>query len=417
MKVILSAYECRPNVGSEFGLGWAWASELSAMGHEIWVITLSNNQAQIELELKRRPQPNLHFVYCEMVPWLPWAYKITNLMRSQFAAQIVAHIAKIWWQWDAYLIAKLLTQDVKFDLVHHVTNSMVRRPSFMGLLGIPFIFGPLAGGVKTPWSLRKSYPSIGLLQDLSRDLANAWVRFDPLMKLSFASALKIYCRSKQTQAVIPKLYRSKSEVIFDIGTDKIIENLQIVEYSSTEKEIFRVVFVGRFLYWKGIHLGLEAFAQLHQKIPNSIFTVVGSGREQPWLQKLARQLGIEKAVNWIPWIEQNELSSVYLKHDVLLFPSLRDSGGLVVTEALSHGLPVVCLDLGGPGVMVDNTCGRVIKTDKLGESEVILALSGALVELAENSELRQSLSKGALTRVTKFTFKDVVDQIYREFMV
>lgn len=417
MKVILSAYECQPNVGSEFGLGWAWASQLAAMGHEIWVITLSDNQTQIELELKRQPRPNLHFVYCKMVPWLPWAYKITNLMRSQIAAKTVAQLAKIWWQWDAYLIAKLLTQEVEFDLVHHVTNSMVRRHSFMGFLGIPFIFGPLAGGVTTPWSLRRSYPTIGLLNDLIRDLANAWVRFDPLMNLSFAAALKIYCDSTQTQKLIPPVYQSKSVVVFSVPNGEIIQATPQFPKDAAESGLFRVLYVGRFLYWKGLHLALKAFSQLHQKFPRTSFTLIGEGREQAWLQGLVEQLGIEKAIDWIPWMERKKLREVYLQHDTFLFPSLHDTSPNVILESLCHGLPVVCLDLGGPGVMVDNTCGRVIETNGLGESEVILALSNALLELAENPELRQRLSKGALTQTHKFAFKNVVEQIYREFMV
>lgn len=156
MKVLLSAFECSPNTGSEFGRGWAWASGLAAQGYEIWVITLIDNQEKIELQLRRKPIPNLHFIYCKMPSWLPWAYKVANLMRSNFAALIAAQIAKICWQWDAYRLVKPLTKKIKFDLVHHVTNTNIRRPSFMGLLGIPFILGPLAGGVSTPWALSKT---------------------------------------------------------------------------------------------------------------------------------------------------------------------------------------------------------------------------------------------------------------------
>lgn len=417
MRVLLSAYECQPNIGSEFAWGWSWAMELAAMGHEIWVITLSDNQAKIEEELRRKPNLRLHFIYCKMTSWLPWAYKVTNLMRSPIAAQMVAQGAKTWWQWEAYQNAKILTKEVEFDLVHHVTNSMIRRPSFMGCLGIPFIFGPLSGGVKAPWSLRKSYPSIGWLSDLLRDLANAWIRFDPLMHLSFASALKIYCDSTETLRLIPKVYQSKSMILFSVHNWEMSQDSTIIQRESTETESFRVLYVGRFLYWKGIHLGLKAFAQLHQKIPYARLTLIGAGRQQDWLRGVAAQLNIEEAIDWIPWMEQKRLSSAYLQHDVLLFPSLHDTCPRVILESLHHSLPIVCLDLGGPGVMVNETCGRVIKIDGLAEEAVILALSSALRELAANSELRQRLSQGALERGTKFVFKDVVKQVYREFMV
>ncbi|MGB5635823.1 MAG: glycosyltransferase, partial [Waterburya sp.] len=309
MKILLIAFECEPNRGSEFGRGWVWANELASTGHEIWVITCSNNQPKVEKELQINHRNNLHFIYCKQVSWLPWAYKVINTIPSSFGAKMVSQVAKTWWQWDVYQIAKSLTQELQFDLVHHVTNTTVRRPSFMGLLGIPFILGPLAGGVRTPWFLRKSYPLIGWLSDLFRDLANGWVKFDPLMHLTFAKATKIYCDSKQTQVLIPKLYRSKSEVVFSMPTYEIAEIPQVMGRDSTEKEIFRVLFVGRFLYWKGIHLALKAFAQLRQKIPSARFTMIGDGREQAWLQGFTKKFGVEEAVDWIPWMERKELIS------------------------------------------------------------------------------------------------------------
>ena len=417
MKILLSAFNCQPGVGSEEGRGWCWVNQLALMRHEIWVITCSNNQPEIEKELQKNPKHNLHFIYCKKANWLPWAYQLSNAIHSPLGAKIISQTAKTWWQWDAYQIAKSLTQEVKFDLVHHVTNTTIRRPSFMGLLKIPFILGPLAGGVKTPKYLTKSYPLIGKLSDFLRDLANTWIRFDPLMHLTLNNAIKIYCDSEQTQMLLPKIYRFKSEVLFSMPTREITTIPQVIEPDSREKEIFRVLYVGRFLYWKGLHLALKAFAQLYQKNFNASFTLIGKGQQQAWLQGYAKQLNIEEAIDWKPWMEWKQLSSAYLQHDVLLFPSLHDMGGNVVLESLNHGLPVVCLDLGGPGVMVDDTCGRVIGTDGLSEETVVFGLSNALVELAENLELRHRLSKGALIRATQFSFKNILNYIYSEIDV
>ena len=413
MKVLISAFACQPNKGSEYGRGWGWATELAKIGHQVWVITWSHTRSQIEQELEANLIPNLHFVYCDKATWVPKAYKFVRAIRIPLGPGIVWNLSCTWWQWDAYQLAKSLHKEIAFDLVHHVTNTTIRRGSFMGLLNIPFILGPLAGGVKTPWSLRKGFSFKGKFIELIRDLNNSLVKFDPLMHLTFAKAEKIYCDSRQTQKLIPKLYRSRSKVVFSMPTPQIIGNIYEIEQNTIE-EIFRVLFVGRFLHWKGIHLGLIAFARLHQKIPGSRFTIIGTGSERNRLQKLTKQLGIEEVVDWIPWMEQKKLSSVYFQHDVFLFPSLHDMGGNVVLESLHHGLPVVCLDIGGPGVMVDETSGRVIKTDKLEEEAVIERLSNALIELAENSERRQQLSTGASARPSEFAFKDVVKNIYVE---
>lgn len=123
-------------------------------------------------------------------------------------------------------------------------------------------------------------------------------------------------------------------------------------------------------------------------------------------------MGVKDAIEWVPWMNHEELSSAYLQHDVFLFPSLHDMGGSVILEAFAHGLPVVCLDLGRPGVMVNETCGRVIRTGGLREEEVIQLISDSLIELATDPELRYRLSEGAQSRTSQFIWRDVVKQVY-----
>ena len=81
---------------------------------------------------------------------------------------------------------------------------------------------------------------------------------------------------------------------------------------------------------------------------------------------------------------------------------------------MGRGLPVVCLDLGGPGIIVDDTCGRLVAVAGRSENEVVHALSDALVQLASCPELRQKLSEGARSRAREYTWEKVVGRIYRD---
>ncbi len=114
----------------------------------------------------------------------------------------------------------------------------------------------------------------------------------------------------------------------------------------------------------------------------------------------------------LPWQNQGRLQQLYREHDLLLFPSLRDSRGMVVLEALSHGLPVMCLNLGGPGVAVDENCGRVIATSGCAEPEVVEAMARAMQELWRDSELLRRLSDGARRRVAAFSWSRKVRWVY-----
>lgn len=295
-----------------------------------------------------------------------------------------------------------------FDLVHHVTFVSVRQPSFMGNLGIPFIFGPVAGGEKAPWRLRFGFGWRGFAADAIRDLGNLVVWFDPLMRRTFAQAIQIYATSEQTRNVIPKQYRQKSSVQLAIATDQAAKSEARLANFKPHRHL-RILYVGHFLYLKGMHLGLRAFARLLKEYPTARLTMVGKGPDEARWHKLANDLGINSHIDWQPWMPQAELAGLFIAHDVFFFPSLRDSGGMVVLEALSYGLPVVCLKLGGPGEMVNAATGIVVDPmiDPVG------GMTKGLLQLAADPELRTRLGVNARAQALNATWEKVAAIVYQ----
>lgn len=401
MRILLSAYACEPNRGSEPEVGWSWAMELCRMGHEVWVLTRSNNRSGIETFLSQRDSiPNLHFLYYDLPT--AWTRKWKKWPGGLYLYYFL-------WQWGAYRLAKKAHRAKRFDCVHHITFASVRQPSFMGNLDAPFIFGPVGGGERAPWPLRKGYGIRGRIVDAIRDASNWLVRLDPFMHETFRRAQSIYACTLQTKEVIPERYQEKVRLQLAIGIK--CKNGNGVERAKLDNnDSFRILFVGRFLYWKGMHLGMAAFKKLVSEFPNARLTMVGKGPDGHRWKLLAQRLGIESRIDWIPWIEKNELPAYYKRHHVFLFPSLHDSGGQVVLEAMSHGLPVVCLNLGGPGEMVDETCGLKVDTESLSEERVVMKLADSLIQLAKNPELINNLSKGATERIKEFSWPKIVER-------
>ena len=105
------------------------------------------------------------------------------------------------------------------------------------------------------------------------------------------------------------------------------------------------------------------------------------------------------------------MAAMYANHDVLLFPALHDSGGMVVLEAMSHGLPVVCLKLGGPATMVDDRCGYAIDPAGKAAAEVSKEMGRALVELAVEPT-RLFFAESARRRCDEFSWPGKVERIY-----
>jgi glycosyltransferase involved in cell wall biosynthesis len=213
--------------------------------------------------------------------------------------------------------------------------------------------------------------------------------------------------------LLPRKHRKRAIIELAIGTEAEGEfKLERAE-KLRNRPIFRVLYVGQFLYWKGMHLGIPAFAQLAKTRRDARLTIIGEGPERARWQKLAERHGVAAQIDWREWLPQAELAGHYDSHHVLLFPSLHDSGGLVVLESLARGLPVVCLKIGGPGTIVTPDCGRLVDAASKSPSKVIAELGRALIELtADDARLR--LSRGAQQRSRDFRWQEKVARVYRE---
>ena len=284
----------------------------------------------------------------------------------------------------------------------------------MGRLGVPFVFGPFGGGETAPIRLRVGYGLRGWAVDFVRDLSNHWVKLNPLLRQAFARASRIIVTSEQTREFLPRRHRAKCRVQLAIGC----EERNILKPGGLAKRSLggqtKILYVGKHLYWKGMHLGIEAFAAHARDFPSARLHFVGDGPEEGLWRRQVSRAGLDDRVTWTPWLARDELASLFDRHDIFFYPSLHDSGGMVVLEALSRGLPVICLDLGGPGRIVDETCGRVIPTDGRSRADVVTALAEALNSLPGDDKARRELSFGALARAFEYRWESVVDRTYRE---
>jgi glycosyltransferase involved in cell wall biosynthesis len=384
LRILMSAYACEPHRGSEPGIGWHWATRLAQAGHHVRVLTRANNRAAIERALEANPVPNLLFAYYDLPEWMcRWKNRAGLWTRAYY----------LLWQWGAYGVARRLCREARFDVVHHITFGVFRHPSFMAFLGLPFVFGPVGGGESAPRLLRGTFPLRGYLIDFFRDIANWVVRVDPLMAAVFRRSAATLCKTGETLQSIPPRFHDKCQVQVELGTDSCRPAMR---QRQREDGSFRVLYVGRLVYWKGLHLGLTAFARLLESHPWATLTVVGSGPDEAWLRGVAQRLGIGNTVNWVPRLEHAGVMRAYLRHDAFLFPSLHDSSGNVVLEALSSGLPVVCLDAGGPAILVDPSCGFKVRPG--APQQVVEDLARALAMLAGDRRLVRCMGDAALQR-------------------
>jgi glycosyltransferase involved in cell wall biosynthesis len=384
LRILLSAYACEPDQGSEAAIGWRWALGLAKAGHEVWVITRANNAGAIENALARQQVVNLQFSYYDLPAWALGWKRAGRGVRSNY----------VLWQWGAYRVARRLCRAVRFDVVHHLTFGAFRHPSFMAFLDVPFVFGPVGGGETAPRLLRATYPLRGRVIDGVRDLANWTVRVDPLMAAVYRRSAAILCKTGETMDAIPARYHDKCCVQPEVGIDDPGDRRVVPR--PRESGRFRVLYVGRLEFLKGVHLGLAAFALLRARHPEATLTIIGSGPDEAWLRRKARRLGVDAAVNWIPWLERAAIMRAYAGHDAFLFPSLHDSSGNAMLDALSCGLPVVCIDTGGPAVLADPSCAILVPPG--APRQTVEGLAAALARLADDAPLVRSMVEAGVLR-------------------
>ncbi len=162
---------------------------------------------------------------------------------------------------------------------------------------------------------------------------------------------------------------------------------------------FRIASAGNLIAWKGVEFGLRAFALVLREFPHAEYWVIGDGPERARLAALTEELNIAGCVRFLGALPRRSALEKLAGSDVLLLPSLHDSGGCICTEAMAIGRPVVCLDLGGPALQVTERTG--IRVPAITPAQVVSDLASALRLLAGHPDLRRRMGAAGRTRVER----------------
>lgn len=385
LKVLISAYACEPEKGSEAAVGWNWVRQSSRL-HEVWVITRENNRGSIERALAKDALPNVHWIYFDLPRWA----------RFWKQGQRGVHAYYYLWQLGAYYVARKLHREVGFDLVHHVTFVNYWMPSFLALLPVPFVWGPVGGGESAPYAFRRSFSFRGKVFELSRDLARRLGETDPSVKVTARRAAAALAATHQTEARLQILGCRNVSQFSQVGLPQDeIRRLDSVPFHQDSP--FRLVSVGNLLHWKGFKLGLCAFARFRSRLEASQYWIIGDGPERKALARAAGELGVAASVTFWGAIPRQQVLERLRECDVLVHPSLHDSGGWVCLEAMAAARPVVCLDLGGPALQVTEETG--IRVPAVSPEQVVTDLADAVERLAKDPTLRARMGNAARQRV------------------
>jgi glycosyltransferase involved in cell wall biosynthesis len=378
-RVLMLAYACDPQGTGEHWLGWGWAEEASR-SFDVDLITTPKAEAAVRAS-------------CPRLGITPHFVETPSAVRSVTERIGGAWLRKWAWQSKALTLAKRLHAQKSFALVHQTTFHTFRVPFRAASLGIPSVWGPIAGGERVPPGF-ESYLGSTRFSEAARHKANlAWLPMRAIQK-SLQQASVLFVSNRTTLNYLPKWTHAKSLIVPPNALRAEDESWSLqdrVEPSADDQ--FKLLYVGNCVATRSIPLALEAMSLA--RLPNTEFNIVGGGPALESWKELPAQYELPD-IHFRGKVPFKELRTYYANADVLVFPALRDSGGSALLEAMARYVPVLCLDWAGPGEMIDAESG--IKIPVTNPIQTVPDFAQALMRLKKDPELRARLAVAARRR-------------------
>ena len=279
----------------------------------------------------------------------------------------------------------------QFDLAHQFSPIALRYPTPLARHSIPYVIGPLGGSLETPPGFVQECSGAAWYTRL-RSLDIWRLRHDYFLKRSYRKASALIGVAPYVGELLAPSQPQRFEVMSELGIDELVPERPREMVPGKLK----LAHVGRGVRTKGLRDAIRAIALLPDTLDVKL-VAAGQGEEISACRAEVHKLGVSDRVEFLGQVSRAEVEQLYADADAFLFPSFREPSGSVVFEALRHGLPVITTTIGGPGYVVDETCGLTVPAQ--APEQLSRDLADAITRLAEDTRLRASLSAGARSRI------------------
>lgn len=342
----MSAYACVPYAGSEPGVGWEMLV-MAARKHDVTVLTTEVNAAQTREALAQAGVSNVNVV----------AVKTPKPLAAKAYGFGLGHLDYLLWQRRARRVITELAPE--HDVVHHVTYTSDWQPSAaLSQKSLPVVWGPVGSLAPVPWFLIPYLFLRSIGAQAMRHIVTRLFRIGRLGQVNRPGVV-VVAVSGHTARFFRRARNIRIEAT--CALDPVSTAPAAVPARDTDPGRRTILFVGRLVAFKGAGVALATMKKLP---PEWHMDIYGTGVEEKLIQDRAERLGISDRVHFLGVRPRAEVEQALREADVLLFPSMNDGSSYTVAEAIRVGCPVVCLDLGGPPVLVQGTSGAIVKPDR-----------------------------------------------------
>ncbi len=366
MKTILVAPNVSEQMGGEAMKALHIFREMSKISPDVVQITHARNRDEIQGRLRL---PGVHFIDDTAVSRLLWKIRPLRLLLNP------------WFSYKAVRLAERLAAGAPAVVWQTEPNSPV-APRAMSRRHLNAL-GPINGNIYYPASFRANESA------LARWRRRTHMPLQRLQRATFSSIrgadLILVAGGDRTRESLRVAGCSDSRMVdaFDCGVDETLLDRPRIAHAGVNP---RFVHFGRLVFHKGTALIIEA---LKHADPSVCLDIVGRGPQLERCMALAKSLGLESRVRFLDWYPKREdLVDSLGGYRGMVLPTLEDANGMVVQESMALGLPSICLDWGGPQLLIEHgVSGYLVPAGEpdeiargLGRHMTTLALDGALAE-------------------------------------
>lgn len=403
LSILINAYACSPNMGSEPGMGWNWCVNL-AKYCELHIITEGEFKNKIEAALPTLPQGNnMHFYYN------PVSDEVRKMCWNQGDWRFYKYYKE--WQWKTYLMAEEIIKQHHIDIVHQLNMIGFREPGYLWRIeDRPFVWGPIGGLKQFPSSYLEGAGIKMKLFNRVKNIINIYqIKHDKRVDQALKKADLLISSIPDSYNAIKK-YKGLNSIIIPETGCFIDDNTVKQNMKNKADDDFRLLWVGKFDFRKQLNIALATIAKLKNK-SNIKLIICGSGSNDQILyyKQLALNLGIEDNIIWKGNIENSKVKEEMRQSDVFFFTSVSEDTSTVVLEAVSCGLPVLCFDTCGMGYVINESVG--LKVPLTNSKQSVTDFAEKIEYLYDHKGYLQKLSNGCKQRQKELSWDNKAIQM------
>lgn len=386
MNYLIQAYACSPHKGGEYAVSWGWIIHLDQRVQDndcIWVISLTLTEKEIiEGGLK----------HVRLI-------SVNGMDRWRFLNYNTAYYRI--WQRKAYSTIK--RSGIHMDVCHVYSLSDFRQPGdWWKLKKCRTILGPVGGGQVCPEGLKEYDDKFGKL----RAMINVLYMHSPTFKFRISKFNKVYACNRETQKSL-----KSGMLLVDVPLNDKFSNLII---NKKQNEVITIISVGRLINKKGLLFLLDVLSHVNTRV-NWQCLIYGEGNQKEIIEERIIELELQNKVRLMGNIPYDKISEVYINADIFTLPSLRESGGSVLIEAMAHKLPVVALNMSLAAILSEHNVGLFVNTNQCSEG-IVQEFSNKIKILVEDEGLRNICGKNAYEYVnSELNWNKMIDEVYGEW--